>query len=109
MKINDPVHVVESRYGRLGYFDRKGEPKYVGKQDDFAFALNELYMLQDINEGIRFNFQPESDKEQTELHRCYDGGRQNQSLHTKIDRVHYIKVDHPMQDSLSMICLICRD
>jgi hypothetical protein len=59
LNANDPGHRIEIKHGKLGCF-LKGEPFEVREQDDFAVAINDLYLNQGHKVVLSFIFQPEA-------------------------------------------------
>jgi hypothetical protein len=59
LNANAPGHRIEIKHGKLGCF-LKGEPFEVREQDDFAVAINDLYLNRGHKVVLNFIFQPEA-------------------------------------------------
>jgi hypothetical protein len=59
LNANDPGHRIEIKHGKLGCF-LKGEPFEVRQQDNFAVAINDLYLNRGHKVVLNFIFQPEA-------------------------------------------------
>ena len=58
-----PKQPLEIAYGRVGYFDHRGDHKKVGNQDEFEIAINHLYLDRGSGDVLKFIFQPEPEDE----------------------------------------------